>query len=66
MLSSLSQDEAKIATVVTSRSSLSLDEIKAFFAQGESKSPEFAQEKGIIHGTRDLKIPQGAPIFTLK
>jgi hypothetical protein len=41
------------------------EELKQLFHQGETKDVAFAEEKGIINGAREAKIPPGAPFFAL-
>jgi len=64
-LSMVRQDENKIAGIIASRSTLSGEEIRKLFHQGESKDLAFAQEKGIIHEIREANIPKDAPFITV-
>ena len=59
------QDENKIAGTIASRSTLSGEEIRKLFHQGESKDLAFAEEKGIIHEIREPDIPKDAPFITV-
>lgn len=65
VLSSLTQDENKIAQIITARSAITIPEIQDLFRQGEAKPPAYALEKGIIHEVGDFVIPNGAPIVTV-
>jgi hypothetical protein len=44
---------------------MTADEVRALFRQGESKSPQFAKEKGLVHDIRDVTIIAGNPIHTI-
>ncbi len=65
VMSSVEQDENKIARILTDRSSLSEDEVRRLFREGESKPPVFAESKGIVHAIRDLAIPKDAMLISL-
>jgi len=65
MMSSLAQDESKIAQIITERSSITAPEIQELFRQGEAKSPGYALDKGIVHEVCDFNIPPGAPIVNI-
>ena len=58
-------DEAKIINIVSERTSVTPEELKELFHQGETKDLTFAQGKGIIKAVREAKVPQGAPLFAL-
>lgn len=64
LISRLEQDENKIVKVLTDRSQLTEIEVRQLFAVGESKSPAFAQERGIVHGIRNLVIPNNAKVIS--
>lgn len=64
LISRLEQDENKIVKVLTDRSQLTEIEVRQLFAVGESKSPEFAQERGIVHGICNLVIPKDAKVIS--
>ena len=58
-------EETKIIDIISQRSRLTAEELKALFHQGEAKNTAFAQEKGIIQGVREAKIPPNVPFFAL-
>lgn len=64
-ISSVEQDENKIAKILTARSTLNEEEVRKLFREGESKPPVFAESKGIIHAIRDLAIPKDARLISL-
>jgi ATP-dependent protease ClpP protease subunit len=64
-LSTVKQDENKIAGIVASRSNLTEKEVRELFHQGESKDLDFAKDKGVIHEIREPAIPKDAPFITM-
>ncbi|WP_406672250.1 ATP-dependent Clp protease proteolytic subunit [Natronospira sp.] len=58
-------DEGKIIDIISQRTALTAEELKALFHQGETKGAAFAEEKGIIQSVEDIKVPAGAPFFAL-
>jgi ATP-dependent Clp protease, protease subunit len=64
LLSNLQQDENKIAVLLSSNSSLTLDELQILFRQGETKDLTFAMEKGVIHEISNPTIPADAKLVT--
>jgi hypothetical protein len=65
ILSGLEQDHNKIVHIITNNTKLKEDEVRELFAQGESKSPAFAESKGIVNAVRDLAIPANAKLISL-
>ena len=53
--------EQLTAQIIADRCSLTSDEVRQLFRQGESKTPAFALEKGIISEIRNISVPPGAP-----
>jgi ATP-dependent Clp protease, protease subunit len=64
-VSGLDASEAKIRGIIADRTTLTAEEIKSLFAQGETKSSEWALGKGIISAVKDPVIPKGAPFVSL-
>lgn len=58
-------EETKIIDIISQRSILTAEELKALFHQGEAKGTAFAQEKGIIQGVKEAKIPTNVPFIAL-
>ena len=54
--SSLAEDQNKIAGIIADNTSISKDEIQELFAQGESKSLNFAKDKGFITEVKSIKL----------
>jgi len=64
-VSGLDEDHNRIVHVITGRTILSEDEVRALFEQGESKNSTFAVDHQIITAIQDFSVPQGAPFFSL-
>jgi len=62
--SGLAESENKIARIISGRCSLSEEDLRGLFLQGETKNASFALEKGIVQEIREAKIPQGAQFFS--
>jgi ATP-dependent protease ClpP protease subunit len=58
--------EQLVARIIGEHTSLSPEEVRALFWQGEAKTPQFAREKGIIHDIREARIEPGSPIIAIK
>ena len=57
--------EQLTARIIGDRTKITAEEVRALFRQGESKTPAFALEKGLINEIRDVKIPEGAPLHSI-
>lgn len=53
------------ARIIGERSKLTAEEVRELFRQGQSKDPQFALDKGLVHEIRDVAIPDGAPIHSI-
>lgn len=58
-VSAMKQNEEDIATIITSRTLITSNEVLSMFDQGTSKGLDFAIEKGFIHEIREALIPSG-------
>jgi ATP-dependent protease ClpP protease subunit len=65
VLTSLEADEARIASIVADRSSLTEETVKGFFRQGETKDAQYALATGIITDIKHPTIPPGCPVHSL-
>jgi len=63
-LSTLEVDQNKISNTITAMTKITKKELDELFLQGEVKSPEFALEKGFIHGIKPMTLPKDAIILT--
>ena len=57
-------DEARISGIITSRTSISNDELAHFHRQGDLVGPELAKEKGLIRDVLEAKVPSGTSIIS--
>jgi ATP-dependent protease ClpP protease subunit len=60
LLTQLTADEKRIATILAERYGQSLAEFETFFTQGETKTADFARTKGIIQEVSEPIIPPDA------
>lgn len=58
--------EQLTARIIGDHTTLSPEEVRALFRQGESKTPQFAKEKGMIHDIREARIEPGSPVIAIK
>ena len=56
--------ETKIRGVITERTKLTDEEVRALFTQGETKDPNYALSKGIINEIKNPSIPKNVPILS--
>ena len=64
MLTNLVSDQQRISAVMAGRTELNADEIEGFFREGQTKTAEFARERGIVHELREFHLPAGAPVIS--
>lgn len=64
-LDSIIADQARISNIMCERTRLTQEETKGLFLESQTKDPDFARSKGIIHDIRDFKLPNGAPFVQL-
>jgi ATP-dependent protease ClpP protease subunit len=62
ILTSLQAAENRMRDCIVSKTSLTGDEVDAFFAEGATKDAIFAHSRGIIHAIEDVNIPVGTQI----
>jgi len=58
-------DEAKIIDIISQRTNITGEDLKALFHQGEVRDTAFAKDKNIIREVKEAKIPANAPFFAL-
>lgn len=64
-LSQFDAAEQLTAKIIGEQTKLTPEEVRALFRQGESKNPNFALEKGMIHEIREARFETGAPIHSI-
>jgi len=63
MESKIKTDQNKIALIISENSSIKKEEMSELFDQGESKSEEFAKEKGLVHDIRNIQLKDTDLLF---
>jgi len=63
IVTSLRAAENKMRDAIVSRSSLTIEEVDAFFAEGAMKDATFALAKRVVDEVGGVNIPSGAPIL---
>lgn len=53
------------AQIISNRSKLTAEEVRDLFRLGESKNPQFALEKEMIHEIRDVDIPKSSVLHSI-
>ena len=64
-LSQFDAAEQLTAKIIGEQTKLTAEEVRSLFRQGESKNPEFALEKGMIHEICEARIEPGAPVHSI-
>lgn len=64
MLDGIGSDQRRIGSIITERSGLTADEIQGLFREAQTKSAEFACDRGMVHEIRDFQLPSGAPVLS--
>jgi ATP-dependent protease ClpP protease subunit len=64
-LSQFDAAEQLTAKIIGEQTQLTAEEVRALFRRGESKNPNFALEKGIIHQICEVNIEPDALIHSI-
>jgi ATP-dependent protease ClpP protease subunit len=64
MLNGIENDQRRIGSIITDRTNIPQDEVQGFFREAQTKTAEFARERGIVHEIREFNLPAGAPVIT--
>lgn len=64
MLDGIGSDQRRIGSIITDRTSIPQDEVEGLFREAQTKTAEFARERGIVHEIREFELPGGAPVIT--
>jgi len=64
-LSQFDAAEQLTAKIIGEQTKLTADEVRGLFRQGESKSPTFALDKGLVHEIREVTFEAGAPVHSI-
>jgi len=63
-IKSIDRDQTLISQIIANKSNLSVDEIKNFFMELQTKTPEEAKKIDLIQDIKEVKIPKGANIIS--
>lgn len=64
-LGAVQADQKRIASVITDRSTLTMEQVHQLFLEAQTKDAIYAKENGIIHDVCDVQLPPGTPIHQL-
>lgn len=64
-LSQFDAAEQLTAKIIGEHTKLTPEEVRTLFRQGESKPPNFALEKGLVHEVREVTFEMGAPVHSI-
>lgn len=65
IISRFDSAEQLSAQIIEKHTKLTAAEVRELFRQGQSKNPQFALEKELIHEIREVIIPDGAPLHSI-
>jgi len=61
-LKTIQRDQKLMTDIFIERTQLSVQEAEKMFLEAETRTPEQAQEKGIINDVKNVEIPKGAQV----
>ena len=64
MLNGIGADQQRIGNIIADRTNIPQDEAEEFFREAQTKTAEFARERGIIDEVREFVLPIGAPVIS--
>lgn len=64
-LDSIRADHERLAAILAERSSITANDAEQLFQEAQTRDPNYALSKGLIHEIKDVQIPNGAPFFQL-
>jgi ATP-dependent protease ClpP protease subunit len=63
-LTSIQRDMELVAGIIKERTKLTQEDVRTFFLEAQTKTPDEAKGVGIIDEVADVKIKEGAPIIS--
>jgi len=60
----IERDQTLMSEIISERTKLSLEEIRKLFLEAQTKTPEEAKKMGLIQEIKEIKIPEGAKVFS--
>ncbi len=64
MLDGISADQLRIGDIITERTDITGEEVNELFRGAQTKTAQFACERGIIDDIREFGLPSGAPVIS--
>ena len=64
MLDGILSDQARIGQIIANRTAIPQDEIQGLFREQQTKTAEFARDRGIVHEIAEFDLPSGAPVIS--
>ncbi|MGO9229015.1 MAG: ATP-dependent Clp protease proteolytic subunit [Bryobacteraceae bacterium] len=64
MLDGIESDQRRIGSVIADKTNLTPDEIQGLFREAQTKTAEFARERGIVHDIREFHLPPSHPVIS--
>ena len=64
MLDGLGNDQRRIGSIITEHTNIRQDEMEGLFREAQTKTAEFASERGIVHEIAEFEVPSGAPVIS--
>jgi ATP-dependent protease ClpP protease subunit len=64
-LGSILADHERLAAILAERSNITTNEAEKLFQEAQTRDPNYALSKGLIHEIKDAQVPSGAPFFQL-
>lgn len=64
MLDGLEADQRRIGGIISERTSILTDEVQELFRGAQTKTAEFARQRGIIDDIREFDLPEGASVVS--
>ncbi len=64
MLDGISADQRRIGDIITERTGIPQNEVDGFFREAQTKTAEFACDRGIVNDIREFNLPGGVPVFS--
>lgn len=60
----IERDQTLMSEIIAERTKLSIEEIRKLFLEAQTKTPEEAKNMGLIQEIKEVKIPEGAKVFS--
>ena len=64
MLDGIDSDQRRIGSIISDRSTIPQNEVEGLFREAQTKTAEFARDRGIVHEIREFQLPAGAPVIS--